>query len=158
MAHELNVSKANMIQETLETRKHQRDCGRLLGNSLLRTFRKKRPRRKWIHDDEQSSSLLRQSRVSTYSNDNGQGYPRLKHVISHVPPSYREVFSPQSNLNLLVYSLLALHSIAFDQLLPVFLHLSPQAERSTNPDVQLPFKFAGGFGLDVSFFPVPTLL
>ena len=64
------------------------------------------------------------------------------------PPSYWEVFSPQSNINLLTYTLLALHSVAYDQLLPVFMHLPPQDHRSSSPDIQLPFKFAGGMGLD----------
>ena len=64
------------------------------------------------------------------------------------PPSYREVFNYQSNLNLLVYALVALHSVAYDQLLPVFMHLPPQPDRSTNPNVHYPLKFAGGFGID----------
>jgi hypothetical protein len=66
-------------------------------------------------------------------------------------------------MNLLVYTLLALYSIAFDQvrsfptftlayanqciqLLPVFMHHPPQS--IDDPNVELPFKFAGGFGID----------
>ena len=33
-----------------------------------------------------------------------------------------QVFSKQSKINLLVYTLLALHSVAYDQLLPVYMH------------------------------------
>ena len=65
-------------------------------------------------------------------------------------PGYREVFNPQSNLNLLAYSLLALHSIAFDQLNPVFIH-TPVADEAEWSDMVLPFKFVTGFGLDVSY-------
>ena len=55
------------------------------------------------------------------------------------------VFTPQTTLNLLVYTLLAFHSVAFDQILPVFLNYPKwNPDRS---DFQLPFKFVGGFGL-----------
>lgn len=61
------------------------------------------------------------------------------------PVSWSEVFSPQSSLVLLAYSMLAMHNMAFDSLLPVFLH---HPEQDLNgPDVQLPFKFIGGFGV-----------
>ena len=131
------------IQETLETKKHRRDYGRILGKLLTRPFQKKSPSRKWGKGTEQAASLLKDSPKSPMS-------PRSTNIVSQAPPSFREVFSPQSNLNLMAYTLLALHSIAYDQLLPVFLHLPPQPDRSTNPDVHLPFKFAGGFDLEVS--------
>ncbi|KAL8763949.1 MAG: hypothetical protein Q9184_000392 [Pyrenodesmia sp. 2 TL-2023] len=60
----------------------------------------------------------------------------------------QHVFSRQSNINLLTYTLLALHSVAYDQLLPVFMHHASQANRPSDPGVQLPFKFSGGFGID----------
>ena len=41
-----------------------------------------------------------------------------------------------------------MHTLTYDQLLPVFMHLPPQLDRTTSPDVRLPFKFAGGMGLD----------
>jgi len=47
---------------------------------------------------------------------------------------------------LLVYALLALYTIAFDQLIPVFLHHPIQD--LNGPDVSLPFKFASGYGAD----------
>ena len=62
------------------------------------------------------------------------------------PPNIKEVFSRQTTINLIAYTALALHSITFDQLLPVFMYQSlrsPQQEA----DMRLPFKFAGGFGL-----------
>ena len=92
------------------------------------------------------------SSISTFNDQNGQNGSKTRNVSSVAPPSYREVFQPQSNINLLAYSLLALHSVAYDQLLPVFMHLNPQPHRSTNPAVHFPFKFAGGFGIDVSDF------
>ncbi|KAL8713285.1 MAG: hypothetical protein Q9220_002484 [cf. Caloplaca sp. 1 TL-2023] len=61
---------------------------------------------------------------------------------------FLKVFSRQSNINLLTYTLLALHSVAYDQLLPIFMHHPPQNNRSSDPNVHLPFKFSGGFGLN----------
>lgn len=57
----------------------------------------------------------------------------------------REVFTRQSTINLAAYTFLALHSVAFDQLLPIFMHHPRQIPDSDN--TQLPFKFSGGFGL-----------
>jgi hypothetical protein len=61
------------------------------------------------------------------------------------PPSIGEVLTRQSTINLIAYTFLALHSVAFDQLLPTFMHLAPQVPDSSN--TRLPFKFSGGFGL-----------
>jgi hypothetical protein len=58
------------------------------------------------------------------------------------------VFSPQSSINLCAYTLLATHSVAYDQLIPVFMHHPVQAIQ--DPAVQLPFKFAGGFGINAA--------
>jgi len=41
---------------------------------------------------------------------------------------------------------LAMHSVAYDQLLPIFMHYPVQS--SHDREVHLPFKFAGGFGID----------
>ena len=57
-----------------------------------------------------------------------------------------EVFTRQSVINLIAYTFLALHSAAYDQLLPIFMHHPRQSPDSTN--TSLPFKFAGGFGLE----------
>ena len=138
------------LKETLETRKGQRDYGIILGRLLLRPFSRKRSGPKWSIEEEQSASLLKHSRNSSAAaldtEIDTQGNPK---AVPHVPPpTYREVFSRQSNLNLLTYSILALHSLAYDQLLPIFMHYPQQTHRSKHPDVSLPFKFSGGFGLD----------
>lgn len=136
------------LQETLESKKRSPDIGRKIGHLLLRPCTQRKKGR-GPHEEEQSASLLKHSRLSSISSsvpDNTQG-EHVKHA-SLKPPTYREVFSYQSNTNLLVYTLLALHSIAYDQLLPVFMHYPRQTDRQSNPDVHLPFKFTGGFGVD----------
>ena len=138
------------LKETLETRKGQRDYGIILGRLLLRPFTCKRAGPKWSIEEEQSASLLKHSRDSPAAaletENDAQGNRKAPPPVP--PPTYREVFSRQSNLNLLTYSILALHSLAYDQLIPIFMHYPQQTNRSTNPDVSLPFKFSGGFGLD----------
>jgi hypothetical protein len=47
---------------------------------------------------------------------------------------------------LVVYTFLAMHSVAYDQLLPIFMHYPVQSRN--DPAVHLPFKFAGGFDID----------
>jgi len=137
------------LKETLETRKHKRDYGRVLGKLIVHPFSAKKPKVPWRHEEEQSKSLLKHSRMSsTSSTGNGIDEQENRKTIPLAPPSYREVFSRQSNLNLLTYSLLALHSLAYDQVLPIFMHYPPQFNRSSDPNVQLPFKFTGGFGID----------
>ena len=59
---------------------------------------------------------------------------------------YRDVFSSQSSINLLVYSFLALHTQAFDQLLPVFMH-HPRRDHGIDYSISQRLKFSGGFGI-----------
>ena len=136
------------LKESLETRKDSRDYGRIIGQFLLQPFKPKKPRAaRWQHEEEQSSSLLKHSRGSSSVSTDDINVRDVPKPIRLTPPGYREVFSYQSNLNLLTYSLLALHSVAYDQLLPIFMHYPPETDRSSNPNVQLPFKFTGGFGI-----------
>lgn len=58
----------------------------------------------------------------------------------------KEIFTPQVTMNILAYTILALHSVAFDQVLPVFLNYHRQVPDSEN--THLPFHFSGGFGLN----------
>lgn len=133
------------LKETLETKKDRPDFGRRLGDMLLGIFQRKKTN-SWAHDD-QSSSLLKHSRISSVSTLADEE-TREPQKAASAPVTYREVFTYQSSLNLLTYSLLALHSIAYDQLLPIFMHYPLQTDRSSNPDVSLPFKFTGGFGIN----------
>ncbi|KAL8734741.1 MAG: hypothetical protein Q9181_003081 [Wetmoreana brouardii] len=129
------------LKETLETKKHRRDYGRVIGKSIMRIFSRNKRRRHTLNDNEEAAPLLKpppySSSISTMQCGNT------------LRPPDKPVFSRQSNINLLTYTLLALHSVAYDQLLPVFMHHPPQNSRSSNPDVALPFKFSGGFGIDV---------
>ena len=138
------------LKETLETKKDRQDYGLILGKLLLQPFTRKKRGPKWSLEEEESASLLKHSRnlSRTPLETHIDAQENRKAVPVVAPPTYREVFSRQSNLNLLAYSLLALHSLAYDQLLPIFMHYPQQTDRSTNPNVNLPLKFTGGFGLN----------
>ncbi|RAL09865.1 MFS transporter [Aspergillus homomorphus CBS 101889] len=124
------------LEETLAAKKDQRDYGLVLGQALTRPCRSaradKKAKARSIATEEERTALL--------------GHPRSNNKPPR-KPSWGEVFSPQSNLILLAYSLMSMHTMAFDSLFPVFLH-TPVQELENNPDVHLPFKFIGGFGVD----------
>lgn len=95
------------------------------------------------------------SKTTTYgTNENSSDYdivePKKK-----TSSKFKTIFTPQSTLTLIVYGMLAMHSMGFDSLFPVFLH-HPQQDLISNPDVELPFKFTSGFGLGTN--PHPLLL
>lgn len=115
------------LKESLESKKYNRDYGREAGAWLKGLFLRRKHYRRISEDfesDPSASEMRRKSEPTT-------------------PPKYRDVFSPQSNLNLLAYCILALHGVTYDQLLPVFMHLPVDRE-----GVSLPFRFRGGFGIE----------
>lgn len=76
---------------------------------------------------------------------------RKRSLESQDAPPIRDAFTFQSSVNLIVYSILALHSITFDQLLPVLMAYPPDDSSRR----VLPLKFAGGLGMsssEVGFF------
>ncbi|KAI7786648.1 MFS transporter [Diaporthe eres] len=132
------------LHETLETKRHEKDWGLLLGEKISQPFRTK-PRHKHNNqhqrhhrpsfvDAEASAPLLPKSGVV------------LKKASQAPPPTMKEIFTPQVTMNILAYTILALHSVAFDQVLPVFLNYHRQVPDSEN--THLPFHFSGGFGLN----------
>lgn len=90
------------LQETLETRKHRRDYGLALGRLLTRSC-VKRPKSIMKQPDE--------GRPFLRSSDSEMSSPisQRRFKPAEKPVGWRAVFSPQSNINLLVYTLLAMH-------------------------------------------------
>lgn len=115
----------------MEAKKDKRDYGLILGQMLTRSCTLNRRTSK---QDSERTALLGQDTQAKPKHSNRKR------------PSWRQVFSPQSNLILLAYGMMSMHAMAFDSLIPVFLHY-PEQQMHNNPDVQLPFKFIGGFGV-----------
>lgn len=130
------------LQETLADKKHRKDYGLLIGSALTKPCtRRTRPSWSTKVGDEEAEGLLGSNSVpSSPIQERDAG--RLEQS-----SGWGQVFTYQSNLNLLVYTFLAMHSVSFDQLLPVFLDFSP-VRTIDDPSAKLPLKFSGGFNLD----------
>ncbi|EJT74507.1 hypothetical protein GGTG_08347 [Gaeumannomyces tritici R3-111a-1] len=130
------------LEETLESKRHVRDWGLKLGEKLTRPFFKRhhshhhRHARPSFVDGEATAPLLPRSPARSVR----------RH--SRNPPPKRnlwDLFNFLTVMNLLCYTFLAMHAVAFDQLLPVYLNY-PHREPGSDK-IQLPFKFKSGFGL-----------
>lgn len=124
------------LEETLETKKDQYDPGLALGKALTRPCMSHRQRQAELKglDEERTALLSGETRVQK----------KIKKPVTR--PSWSQIFTPQSNLILLSYTLVSGLGMAFDSVFPVFLHY-PVQDLHDNPNVQLPFKFASGFGV-----------
>lgn len=111
----------------------------MLGEKLTRPFQRPkahaRRRRLSFVDDEASAPLLAETSVSNSE----------QVAARDEPVTTRDIFTYQTSINLVSYTFLALHSVAYDQVLPVFLNYPRVAPDDSN--TRLPFKFTGGFGL-----------
>ena len=133
------------LDESLETRKNDRDIGRELGQRITSLFSSKSHNDKTIEGEisgfDETSPLLA-SRGHTLPKSVGPTSCSIKHHQS--PPAIREVFTKQCTLNIIVYTFLALQSISYDQMLPVYMAYPTM---TNPPKVSNPLKFFGGFGL-----------
>ncbi|KAL1297957.1 hypothetical protein AAFC00_006466 [Neodothiora populina] len=140
------------LEETLAERRDQRDYGLLLGDELKHAVRRSvcsitRTFTRTTDDEPQREPLLKPTLSSSSATDEETGVVSKPKDVPP-PPSIREVLHYQSIMNLIVYTLLALHNIAFDQLIPIFMHHPRQDQSHGNPAFAPPFRFSGGFGLD----------
>lgn len=127
------------LKETLETRRHHRDWGLLIGQKMTRAFRPGRKptgraRRASFVDGEATAPLL----PTQIQKSPHQTASQSKHTM-------KEVFTTQTVIGLVAYTFLALHAVAFDQVLPAFLDYPVREHTPENS--HLPFQFSGGFGL-----------
>ena len=138
------------LRESLASHKDRQDLGTRIGGRFIRLFKTRNGNRR-REDGEESVGLLKHSRTtSTSSMQNQTELPATEAPIREPPATYREVFTQQSSINLLVYTLLALHSIAYDQLLPIFMHHPRETHISATSSIvnSSPLKFSNGFGLN----------
>ncbi|KAI0108893.1 major facilitator superfamily domain-containing protein [Nemania sp. FL0031] len=142
------TTAALFLKETLQSKRHSRDWGLILGQRIKEAFkdqpfrRQQKLRRYSLQDAEASAPLLQADGTSKSATITRKG-TRLEKPIT---PSMSVVFTRQTVINLVSYTFLALHSVAFDQVLPVFLNYPP--EEHTPETTSLPFFFSGGFGLN----------
>ncbi|XXH03016.1 inosine-5'-monophosphate dehydrogenase [Hypoxylon texense] len=136
------------LRETLQSKRHTRDWGLVLGERIKEAFkhhphkRAQRLRRYSIQDAEVTAPLLS---ADAPTKTTAKAAIIEGRVEKSKPLPMSAIFSRQSVINLVSYTFLALHSVAYDQVLPVFLNYPP-IER-TPENTSLPFRFTGGFGL-----------
>ncbi|KAF2265523.1 MFS general substrate transporter [Lojkania enalia] len=132
------------LKETLETKKYDRDYGLMIGNKITAWVHKvfNIPKQQKKRHSEREP-LLPTPKVA--DDEEATSNSDIKKPEIHGKPKLRDVLSYQTSLNLIVYVFLALYTIAYDQLLPVFMHHPVQPIDDSN--VTLPLKFAGGFGI-----------
>lgn len=137
------------LEETLETVQGRRDYGLILGKKLSRFVR---------HYVLKFAEILHLRSKSHPTSTNGENDPLLKRSASSddseasvayepkprvAAPSWREVINRQAFINLVVYTFLAMHAMAFDQLIPVFMQHDPIGSPDST-GYEAPLKFAGG--------------
>ncbi|KAM0188543.1 hypothetical protein ACHAPI_010568 [Fusarium lateritium] len=137
----LSVTVATLfLHETLPSKKGQRDWGLLVGERITRSFKNARStpstRRPSFVDGEATSPLLPNKTVPKKAQESSEGDKKER------------VITRQTAMNLLAYTFLAFHSVAYDQILSVFLR--HPVEKHTPENTSFPFYFAGGFGMSHS--------
>jgi MFS family permease len=102
------------LKETLESKKHQQDLGLRTGAKLtafVRKFLGLSKKEQIIHGEREP--LLAQQKAA---NNQGSSLSSVANEVSKDnKPKIRDVLTYQTTLNLVVYTLLALYTIAFDQ-------------------------------------------
>ncbi|KAG0126692.1 major facilitator superfamily domain-containing protein [Tuber indicum] len=126
---------ALFLKETLETKKNEPDRGRQIGKKIIEFFSRSPQPRTDVLDE--TTSLLAESTSRT---DGEVNFPPEVPKDS-APPPLMQAFTFQSTVNIIVYCSICLHTITFDQLLPVFMSYP----REDTPRKGL--KFAGGFAM-----------
>ncbi|KND91291.1 putative membrane protein [Tolypocladium ophioglossoides CBS 100239] len=129
------ISAVLFLKETLASKREHQDWGLLAGKRVSRAFTKSPRhgnRRPSFVDGEATAPLL-PSKVQSNSTANLPA------------PGMNEIFTRQTVVNLVSYTFLALHSVAYDQIISVFLNYPVM--KHTPDNTKFPFYFNGGFGL-----------
>ena len=144
------------LRETLEDKKDRKDYGLRLGSAIQASCagrsclsRRRTKSHSLLRDAEESEGLLQRHSRRRGSSDSAHLTPasiQSRTAQTKAVVGYGDVFSPQSSINLAAYTLLAMHSVAYDQFIAVFMH--HPAQSIDDPAVHLPLQFSGGFGID----------
>ncbi|CAG9955160.1 unnamed protein product [Clonostachys rosea f. rosea IK726] len=126
------------LKETLVSKRGEKDWGLQMGVRIRRALSRNpssAQRRASFVDGEATAPLV-------------PGNVNVKHSAAKPGSAgLRDVFTRQSTINLVTYTFLAFHSVAYDQNIPVYLNHPRQ--KHTGDNTHMPFYFNGGFGLDI---------
>jgi MFS family permease len=148
------ISGIFFLHETMETARDRKDYGLIAGRMFTNSCKKlwiriqtTRSRRSDIREDRSLDGEDEPLIQASITDDEESLYNRPAPAVRQAPPGWREVLNKQSVINLIAYTMLACHTMAFDQLIPVYLQHSRIGSPNSTP-YHAPLKFAGGFGLD----------
>lgn len=101
------------LKESLAAKKHERDYGLILGAKITAWVRKtfnipKKPKK---HPEREP--LLGNTKTPNDEEAQGSGTPEIMALTD--PPKLKDVLTYQTTLNLVVYTLLAMYTLAYDQ-------------------------------------------
>ena len=157
------------LEETHADKKNRHDPGLALGRCITRRFTRKREETKGDNASETSSLLSSHESLPDYRTtenspllsstpaadmeaqpllDADDVNTRLRSSTERTEKASipaREVFTRPVIMNIVSYGILAFHTMAFDQLFPVF--LSSPTPKEAQP-ISLPFQFVDGFDMD----------
>ncbi|KAK2749672.1 hypothetical protein FQN57_005894 [Myotisia sp. PD_48] len=136
------------LKETLESRKHDRDYGLLLGKMLTRKCcgRRAKAKKATHHHDDESAPLLADTNAAPQSPGPQQSKTATKDSPLK-PLRWSDILTARSVMVLAAYAGLGSHALAYDSMLPVLLNL-PVKDLKHDPNTKLPLKFTSGFGMD----------
>jgi MFS family permease len=125
------------LKESLEAKKHERDYGLIIGAKITAWVRKtfRIPKKPKKHPEREP--LLGNKKVAGDEEAQESGTPEI--VAIKNPPKLKDVLTYQTTLNLVVYTLLALYILAYDQVRNDLAPLDVFANRVTaSPGVHAP--------------------
>jgi predicted MFS family arabinose efflux permease len=141
------------LDETHEVARYRSDWGRRVGRRLVRVFRRRRYQQyRSLLDYPDGTSLLVDESIASRSLPPSP--VRLRVRRRHKRPNFRQLFTRNVLLTLLVQFLLAFHTSAFNSMTFTFLP-SPRAPKSSHKDF---FRFGGGLGLSSSRVGLATAI
>jgi MFS family permease len=129
------------LEETHEVLREKRDCGRELGEKLVEFFRWKKQEPKREGEVEESERLL-SGNAANYDGTDNNGHSVTNKAAHKNLPSVRTAFTRPVIGLVFSYAILAYHTMAFDQLMPVFLSTPASDEKPHNL-----LRFTGGLGM-----------
>ncbi|OJD22291.1 hypothetical protein ACJ73_06363 [Blastomyces percursus] len=139
------------MAETLSSKRGHQDWGLTLGEMLTRPFARRKEQKTargiLVNEEDETAPLLISREPQVQQGSKKSDSPNLP---------WSQILIPQSNLILLAYATMSMHTVAFDSVFTVFLNHKLQ-DYGNNPDVNLPFRFSGGFGIALVTFFLPPL-
>ncbi|GIJ82202.1 hypothetical protein Asppvi_000708 [Aspergillus pseudoviridinutans] len=142
------------LDETHETARYRSDWGRQVGRTLARFFSRRRVPRHYrqLRNLEDNESLCMDGSVTSRSAPSSP--IRLQALPRHKRPGFRQIWTPNVLLTLVVHFLLAFHTSAFNAMTFVFLP-TPRAPENSRKGF---FHFSGGLGLPSSRVGLATAI